>query len=66
MEQASINMRFARAKLYFLSMRNIRRAFFLALNASVNKAFKVSNDPTIQSWHASMQVINILDQLSTI
>jgi hypothetical protein len=65
-EQASIDTCFARVKHYFLSMRNIERACFTALNASINDAFKVSNDPTIQGWHFGMQVINILDQLSTI
>jgi hypothetical protein len=39
---------------------------FIALNASINDAFKVSNDPNIQGWHAGMHVIDILDQLSTI
>ncbi len=47
-------------------MWNIERACFTALNASVNDAFKVSNDPAIEGWHAGMQVIDILDQLSTI
>ncbi len=65
-EQASINTHFARAKHYYLSMHNIERACFTALDASINDAFKVSNDPMIQGWHAGMQVINILDQLSTI
>jgi hypothetical protein len=66
MEQASIDMHFAHAKHYFLLMCNIKRACFTALDASVNDAFKVSNDPMIQGWHAGMRVINILDQLSTI
>jgi hypothetical protein len=65
-EQATINTRFAHAKHYFLLMCNIERVSFTALDASINDAFKVSNDPTIQSWHASMRVIDILDQLSTI
>jgi hypothetical protein len=62
MEQAAINMQFTRAKHYFLSMHNIERACFTALDASINDTFKVSNDPTIQGWHASMRVIDILDQ----
>jgi hypothetical protein len=66
MEQASIDTHFAHAKHYYLLMHNIKRACFTALDASINDAFKVSNDPTIQGWHTSMQVINILDQLSTI
>ena len=51
---------------YYHCMRNIEQACFTALYASVNNAFKVSNDPPIQGWHTGMQVIDILDQLSTI
>ena len=47
-------------------MQNIERACFTALDSSINDAFKVSNDPTIQGWHAGMRVIDILDQLSLI
>jgi hypothetical protein len=65
-EQASINTRFARAKHYYLSIWKIERACFTALDPSINDAFKVSNDPRIQGWHAGMHVINILGQLSTI
>jgi hypothetical protein len=66
MEKATIDTRFARAKHYFLSMHNIERACFTALDASINDAFKVSNDPAIQGWHNSMHVFYILDQLSMI
>jgi hypothetical protein len=59
-------MRFACEKHYFMLMRNIKQACFTALNSSINDAFKVSNDTEIQGWHAGMQVINIIDQLSTI
>jgi hypothetical protein len=45
-------------------MQNIEGACFTALDASVNDAFKVSNDPAVHGWHASMRVIDILDQLS--
>jgi hypothetical protein len=65
-EQAAINTCFAREKHYFLLMRNIEQACFTTLDASINDAFKVSNDLAIQGWHAGMQVIDILDQLSTI
>ena len=47
-------------------MQNIERACFMALDSSINNAFKVSNDPTIQGWHAGMRVIDKLDQLSLI
>ena len=47
-------------------IQNIERACFTALDSSINDAFKVSNDPTVQGWHAGMRVIDILDQLSLI
>jgi hypothetical protein len=47
-------------------MSNIKRARFTALDASINDAFKVSNDLIIPGWHAGMHVIVILDQPSTI
>jgi len=64
-EQASIDTLFNRRKHYFLSMQNIERACFTALDASINNAFKVSNDPNVRGWHAGMRVIDILDQLSS-
>jgi hypothetical protein len=65
-ELASIDTLFNRRKHHFLSMQKIERACFTALDSSINDAFKVSNDPTVQGWHAGMRVINILDQLSLI
>ena len=65
-EQESIDTLFNQRKHYFLSMQNIERACFTALDSSINDAFKVSNDPTIQGWHAGMKVIDILNQLSLI
>jgi len=47
-------------------MQNIERTCFTALDSSINDAFKVSNDPTVQGWHAGMRVIDILNQLSLI
>jgi hypothetical protein len=46
-EQASIDSLFNCRKAYFLSMQNIKRACFTALDASVNDAFKVSNNPAV-------------------
>jgi len=66
MEQVSIDTLFNRCKHYFLSMQNIERACFTALDSSINDAFKVSNNPTVHGWHAGMRVIDILDQLSLI
>jgi len=65
-EQATINMQFARQKHYFLSLKNIERACFTVLDASINDAFKVSTDPMIRGWHAGMSVRDILDQQSSI
>jgi hypothetical protein len=63
-ELAMINKTFNCCKHYFLSMRNIKCACFTALDPSINDAFKVSNNLTIQGWHAGMGVMYILDQLS--
>ena len=47
-EQVSFDTAFNRCKHYFLSMQNIERACFTALDSSINDAFKVSNDPSVQ------------------
>ena len=64
-EQASVDSLFNQRKAYFLLMQNIECACFTALNASINDAFKVSNDPNMQGWHTGMRLLDILDQLST-
>jgi hypothetical protein len=46
-EQASIDTTFAHQKHYFHLMQNIEHACFTMLNASINDAFKVSNNPII-------------------
>jgi hypothetical protein len=56
MEQATVNTMFNRQRHYFLSIQNIERGCFTALDASINDAFKVSNDPSIWGWHAGMKV----------
>jgi hypothetical protein len=38
----------------------------MALDASVNDVFKVSNVANGHGWHAGMRVIDILDQLNNI
>jgi hypothetical protein len=65
-EQASIDTTFNRRKHYFLLMQNIERACFTALDSSINDAFKLSNNPSVQGWHVGMRVIDILDQLRLI
>jgi len=65
-KQVSIDTKFARRKHYFLLLQNIKRSCLNTLDAHVNNAFKVSNDPTIQGWHAGMTTQEILDQLPAI
>jgi hypothetical protein len=65
-EQATINTLFKFQKSYFLSMQNIKHACFTALNASINDASKLSNNPSIRGWHGGMRVQDILNQLSSI
>jgi hypothetical protein len=64
-KQASADTTFNRQKHYFLLLQNIKPACFKALNSSVNDAYKVSDDPTIQGWHMGMTTEANLDQLST-
>ncbi len=63
-EQVSIDTAFAREQQYYQSLINIERACFIALNANIDDAFKVSDIPTIMGWHAGMETRDILDQLS--
>jgi hypothetical protein len=65
-KQATVNTAFAHQKHYFHLMQNIKCAYFTALDASINDAFKVSNNPTITGWHTGMSVQEILEQLSNI
>jgi hypothetical protein len=62
-EQATIDTTFTHCKNNFLSMVNIKRACFTAVDGCINNAFKVSNNPTIQGCQAGMLVMSILDQL---
>jgi hypothetical protein len=55
-KQANVNTTFNHQKHYFLSMQNMEHACFTALNASINDAFKVSNNPSICGWRTGMQV----------
>ncbi len=53
-EQATINARFKRAKIYWELYQNIQRAVFNCLDDGVDDAFKVSNDPTLAGWNPLM------------
>jgi hypothetical protein len=50
-------------KNYFLSYKNITRACFRMLDANVLAQFKVSNNPALMGWNATMSIIDILNQL---
>jgi hypothetical protein len=65
-EQETIDTTFACQKHYFLLLQNINRAYFTALNSSINDVFKLLIDPALRGWHAGMSVWEIRDQLSTI
>ncbi len=65
-EQATVDTAFAQQKNYFQLMQNIKCACFTALDASIDDAFKVSNNPAIVGWHAGMVTRKIFDQLSQI
>ena len=63
--QASIDARFVRARNYWLSYQNIKRACFNMLEDNIDDAFKVSNTPTIRGWNMSMEIMEMLDQITT-
>ena len=65
-EIITIDGEFLRHKNYYCLMINIKWACFDAIDACINNAFKVFNDPTIVSWHAGMSIIDFLDGLSTL
>jgi hypothetical protein len=55
-EQATVYTSFKLQKSYFLLMQNIKRACFTALDASINNAFKLLNNPIIWGWQGVMRV----------
>jgi hypothetical protein len=60
-----VNYTFERNKNYFLSVSNINRACFCMLDDSVPIQFKVSNQPSLTGWNASMLIQDIMTQLET-
>ena len=63
-EQATIDACFKRAKIYWESYQNIRRAVFNCLNNGVDNAFKVSNNPTLAGWNPLMEPREMFDQIT--
>ena len=62
--QASIDAQFKRAKNYYDSYLNIRRAVFNILDDNIDDVFKVSNDPALVGWNQSMEPREIFDQIT--
>jgi hypothetical protein len=52
-------------KNYFLPFSNINRACFCMLDDSIPIQFKVSNQPNLTGWNASMSIQDIMTQLET-
>ena len=63
--QATIDAQFKRAKNYYESYMNIRRAVFNILDDNIDDAFKVSNDPMLIGWNPSMEPREMFDQITT-
>ncbi len=52
-------------KNYYLSYKNFNRACFCMRDALVPNQFKVSNNPALMGWNASMSIQDILYQVET-
>jgi len=63
--QATIDAQFKRAKNYYESYLNIRRAVFNILDDNIDDAFKVSDDPMLVGWNPSMEPREMFDQITT-
>jgi hypothetical protein len=61
-----VDYAFEQNKNYFLSFTNINRACFRMLDDTVPNQFKVSNQPNLTGWNASMSIQDILTQLETL
>ena len=62
--QATMNAQFKRAKNYYESCLNIRRAVFNILDDNIDDGFKVSNDPALVGWNPSMEPREMFDQIT--
>ena len=62
-EQSTIDASFKRGGNYWKSYINIRRAVFNCLDDGIDDAFKVSNDPALTGWNASMEPREMFDQI---
>jgi hypothetical protein len=63
--QASIDANFIREQNYWLSYKNIKRACYNVLDKTIDDAFKFSPDPNLTGWNPSMEIIEIIKQMTT-
>jgi hypothetical protein len=54
---------YARNKNYYLSLMNINQECFCMLDKTVPDRYKVSNNPNLTGWNASMSICAILNKL---
>ena len=60
---ATIDASYNRAKNYWRTYQNIKRACYNMLDDNIDDAFKVSNDPLLTGWNPSMNIIDMIDTL---
>jgi hypothetical protein len=63
--QSSIDAQFKRAKNYYESYLNTRRAVFNVLDDNIDDAFKVSNDLMLVGWNPLMEPREIFNQITS-
>ena len=62
---ATIDASYNRAKNYWRTYQNIKRACYNMLDDNIDDAFKVSDDPNLTGWNPSMNIIDMIDNLVT-
>ena len=63
--QATINADFVLCRNYWLSYLNIKRACYNVLDETIGDAFKFSPDPNLKGWNPWIEIIDILEQMTT-
>ena len=63
--QASIDANFVREQNYWLPYKIIKRACYNVLDETIDDAFKFSPDPNLTGWNPSMEIIKIMEQITT-
>jgi hypothetical protein len=60
-----IDTNFLREQNYWLSYRNIKQACYNVLDETIDNAFKFSPDPNLTGWNPSMEIIEIMERMTT-